>query len=106
MRFSFAHSGRGDCPTRSSFVAPWPLPLVGTARAASAVFPQHIIAARPSILPSMLIRNLPALAASGTVSYTVHVCGQERAGGTWEGFLCACSTAMSMSFSSFKAANN
>ncbi len=35
----------------------------------------------------MLIRKLPALVASGTVSYAVHVCGQERIDGTWEGWL-------------------
>ncbi len=35
----------------------------------------------------MLISKLPALIARGTVSYVVHVCGQERADGTWEGWL-------------------
>lgn len=35
----------------------------------------------------MLIRKHVALLASGTVTYTVHICGQERVDGTWERWL-------------------
>ncbi len=35
----------------------------------------------------MMIRQHPALVASGAVSYAVHICGQERVDGTWEGWL-------------------
>lgn len=35
----------------------------------------------------MLIRKSAALLANGTESYAVHVCGQERVDGTWEGWL-------------------
>jgi len=36
---------------------------------------------------SVLIRKHPVLIASGTVMYAVHVLGQERADGTWKGWL-------------------
>lgn len=35
----------------------------------------------------MLIRKNPVLVSSATATYAVHVCGQERADGTWEGWL-------------------
>jgi hypothetical protein len=35
----------------------------------------------------MLIRKNPAFVTSGTQTYVVHVCGQQRVDGTWEGWL-------------------
>ena len=35
----------------------------------------------------MLIRKHAVLVSSATTTYAVHVCGQERADGTWEGWL-------------------
>ena len=35
----------------------------------------------------MLIRKHAAHVTSGTFTYLVHVCGQERVDGTWEGWL-------------------
>jgi hypothetical protein len=35
----------------------------------------------------MLIREAPAKFASGNTTYSVCICGQERADGTWEGWI-------------------
>jgi hypothetical protein len=35
----------------------------------------------------VLIRKNAVLLSSGAVNYVVHVCGQDRADGTWEGWL-------------------
>lgn len=35
----------------------------------------------------MFIREHPTKVLSGTATYVVHICGQERADGTWEGWI-------------------
>lgn len=35
----------------------------------------------------MLIRVLPMSVMNGEITYAVHVCGEQRADGTWEGWI-------------------
>ena len=49
--------------------------------------PLNIAPEYPSIVNMMLIRKHPALVTMGALTYAVHVCGQERTDGTWEGWI-------------------